>query len=140
MWKPTHKQLAQLSTRYMMTITYLEEMLEEQCFVCAICREDNKKLVFDHCHETGKARGWLCHRCNLLLGHVENNILLFDAVVLYLIKHGFLTKKLSSYAKHQTRRRTRRTRRTRLLYELTQLSAGELVKLAARYNVFPPHS
>ena len=30
-------------------------------------------LNMDHDHETGKGRGWLCHHCNLALGHVKDS-------------------------------------------------------------------
>lgn len=43
---------------------------------CAICQTNNpqgrgKKLCVDHCHETGKIRGALCHACNSGLGFFE---------------------------------------------------------------------
>lgn len=37
---------------------------------CPICAEE-KNLVPDHDHVTGKMRGWICARCNLLLGVYE---------------------------------------------------------------------
>lgn len=42
--------------------------------ICDIC-EGNHHLgiVFDHCHNTGKFRGWLCDRCNKTLGIVKDS-------------------------------------------------------------------
>jgi hypothetical protein len=31
-----------------------------------------KKLCLDHCHKTGKIRGWICNTCNMFAGAVEN--------------------------------------------------------------------
>lgn len=38
--------------------------------VCAICGEKNKgkRLAIDHCHQSGKIRGFLCTGCNVALG------------------------------------------------------------------------
>lgn len=34
--------------------------------VCELCGNPGSKLgiMFDHCHQTGQFRGWLCHGCN----------------------------------------------------------------------------
>ena len=41
----------------------------EQCDVCGEIRT----ICFDHDHITEKFRGWICHRCNLVLGHVKDS-------------------------------------------------------------------
>jgi hypothetical protein len=33
--------------------------------MCAMCGRDGDRLVLDHCHETGLARGFLCSACNI---------------------------------------------------------------------------
>lgn len=46
-----------------------------QGFRCAICLKHTvpgKPLCVDHCHTTGRVRDLLCHRCNLILGIIEN--------------------------------------------------------------------
>lgn len=40
---------------------------------CQICLERPATDV-DHCHKTGKVRGFLCRRCNVWLGVHENTI------------------------------------------------------------------
>lgn len=42
--------------------------------VCEVCGLPSvRTLHFDHCHKTGKFRGWLCSGCNAALGHVKDN-------------------------------------------------------------------
>jgi hypothetical protein len=50
-------------------------MAAAQGGVCAICKRlppPGKPLSIDHDHATGKVRGLLCTRCNLMLGKVES--------------------------------------------------------------------
>lgn len=39
---------------------------------CEICGSGNK-ICFDHCHKTGKFRGWICVNCNVALGQVKDS-------------------------------------------------------------------
>src|SRR2546428_4600935 len=39
---------------------------------CEICYNSGK-IVFDHCHDTGEFRGWLCNECNVALGCVKDD-------------------------------------------------------------------
>lgn len=60
--------------RYGITVAQYNQMLENQFGVCGICMSepaDNKKLVVDHNHHTGKVRGLLCDPCNLMVGFYE---------------------------------------------------------------------
>jgi len=55
---------------------------------CDICKAKNARrkdiIAFDHCHKTGKFRGWLCDRCNLVLGAAEDNPKLLREMAKYL--------------------------------------------------------
>lgn len=41
---------------------------------CDNCGKNDQKLIFDHCHETNKFRGWLCYQCNTAIGNLGDNI------------------------------------------------------------------
>jgi hypothetical protein len=43
--------------------------------------------VVDHCHTSGKTRGILCGKCNLMLGKAEDNIGYLKSAIKYLEKH-----------------------------------------------------
>jgi hypothetical protein len=43
-------------------------MLNEQDSSCRICGRLLQAYHIDYCHFTGKVRGLLCHRCNILIG------------------------------------------------------------------------
>lgn len=64
--------------KYNMTIEQYESLLDSQNRSCAICgkKEETKNklsMPLDHCHETGKVRGLLCHPCNLGIGSLRHN-------------------------------------------------------------------
>lgn len=61
------------------------EMLSEQGNACAICRTTpDRDLDIDHCHATGKVRGLLCSRCNMLLGMADDDAEILSRAVQYL--------------------------------------------------------
>lgn len=57
--------------------------------LCAICKTplvglDPRKTHADHCHVTGRARGILCHSCNIGLGMFSDNPTRLQAAIDYL--------------------------------------------------------
>ena len=56
---------------------------------CHRCGRTDKKLVFDHCHETLAHRGWLCDNCNRAMGMLGDNIKGMELAIKYL-KEGNL--------------------------------------------------
>jgi len=54
---------------------------------CELCR-CKARTVFDHCHSSGKFRGWLCDRCNRTLGSVKDDVSILLLMVEYLTRGG----------------------------------------------------
>lgn len=56
--------------------------------LCEVCGEQEqrrgRKLCFDHDHQCGHFRGWLCSRCNLALGNARDNPEILRALAAYL--------------------------------------------------------
>ena len=59
--------------RYHITLDQRDRILEKQGFKCKICK---KSMLYgydtDHDHNTGLVRGLLCHKCNDIVGRIEN--------------------------------------------------------------------
>ena len=51
---------------------------------CDNCGRVDKKLVFDHDHETLDHRGWLCDNCNRSIGMLGDTIESLERAILYL--------------------------------------------------------
>ena len=51
-----------------MTVAQVDAMHAAQGGSCAVCRKPISKFHIDHNHNTGKVRGLLCHRCNVMIG------------------------------------------------------------------------
>lgn len=57
------------------TVKDLIDAFTGACHICGIAEAKiDRSLCADHCHETGKFRGWLCHRCNTGLGFLNGNL------------------------------------------------------------------
>ena len=55
----------------------------EVCEVCG-CRNGSGGVHLDHNHETGEFRGWLCMKCNMALGLLNDSLDLLRALTDYL--------------------------------------------------------
>lgn len=77
---------------YGTTLMEVKNLYKDQDGICAICktygfkmREDHTTgMNLDHCHETGKVRGLLCHNCNRGLGLFKDNIEYLLSAISYL--------------------------------------------------------
>lgn len=56
--------------------------------LCEICEEFHQRIVWDHCHNHGHFRGWICDRCNKVLGLVYESSALLGKLRRYL-EDGF---------------------------------------------------
>lgn len=52
--------------------------------ICEACGGNDGGIVFDHCHERGHPRGWLCDRCNIALGCLRDDISRLRKLIAYL--------------------------------------------------------
>lgn len=69
--------------RYGITYEDFIKMCDEQEAKCLICFRE-VKLHLDHCHDTGKIRGALCHQCNNGLGCFRDDPELLKKALEYL--------------------------------------------------------
>jgi Recombination endonuclease VII len=53
---------------------YATRPCPDECEVCGAPGQkgDRRPLDFDHCHESGNFRGWLCHNCNMVIGYAKD--------------------------------------------------------------------
>ncbi len=76
--------------KYGLTNEEYDELLEAQQGRCGICGTDktghskNKYFCVDHDHKTSKVRGLLCYKCNIALGHFQDNPSILLRAVEYL--------------------------------------------------------
>ena len=81
--------------RYGLSADEYDEMVSEQGGLCKICRRPpesrngiERKLAVDHSHKSGRNRALLCSRCNLVLGHCQDQPELLRRLMEYLLSHG----------------------------------------------------
>lgn len=95
---PDIKWTKDLAKKFGLTPDDYVTMLEAQDGGCAICgdfkpggrpRSDGTvRLAVDHCHTTGKVRGLLCRRCNVVIGKVADDTSLLGKAMSYLDHHS----------------------------------------------------
>lgn len=94
-WRENNKERSVESSRkvrykkmYGLSIEDYDKMVDEQGGCCKICKTHSldlkERLHVDHNHITGKIRGLLCRKCNLLLGHSEDDPEILLNAALYL--------------------------------------------------------
>lgn len=73
---------------YGISLEEYEKLLRVQKGKCNICGAHEsfevKKLAVDHDHGSGKVRGLLCQRCNLMLGKFDENLSWLSQAAKYL--------------------------------------------------------
>lgn len=78
-----------LKKKYSISLEQYNLLLQEQEGCCGICGTNDPKgkfntFVVDHNHKTGKVRGLLCNRCNLVLGLLKDDIDVIGNILEYL--------------------------------------------------------
>lgn len=71
-------------TAYGLPLGGYQRLFETQRGMCAICGREGVKFDVDHCHSTNKIRGLLCRKCNLVLGLVNDDLVLLEKAITYL--------------------------------------------------------
>lgn len=79
---------------YGITLDDYNAQLRRQAHRCAVCRRPEtarskrtgelRRLSVDHDHVTGRLRGLLCHRCNILVWAMEDNHTTLHAIEAYI--------------------------------------------------------
>lgn len=89
-----HQRRTTLKCDYGMTLEEYDSMVLKQQGRCQTCGKvpvgdkARGRLHVDHCHKTGKIRGLLCFRCNLAIGHMQDDPALAVSIAEYLKEHS----------------------------------------------------
>jgi hypothetical protein len=84
---PTRKRRYRVKEKFGLEWTDYQRMVVEQDGICACCGDNDKPLVVDHCHESGRVRALLCNWCNSALGHAKEDIERLKHMIRYLEVH-----------------------------------------------------
>lgn len=82
-----YQRAKHLETKYGLSVEEFEAMRSRQNGRCLICGTASEDLVVDHDHETGKVRGLVDGRCNLMIGQALDNPDVLRAAAEYLEKN-----------------------------------------------------
>lgn len=76
-----------LRNRFGLSEEQFDALLSAYGRACNICGGEetrDRRLCLDHDHDTGRIRGFLCCRCNLMLGRFRDDPSLFERAAKYL--------------------------------------------------------
>lgn len=81
--------------KYGLTIDEYNQKAQTQNNCCAICKKSEtakqngviQRLAVDHCHRTGKVRDLLCGKCNVAIGHLQDEPKLLEYAAEYIRRH-----------------------------------------------------
>lgn len=84
--KKTRKSIQKRSWKRMgFDVITMETLFNSHNNKCDCCGYETKTLVTDHCHSTGKFRGFLCSQCNSGLGLFKDNPIRLQSAIKYLL-------------------------------------------------------
>lgn len=87
-WFKEQRYNAHIKRTLGITIDEYNNLFIEQGGRCAICgihqSKRKRRFAADHCHNSKKVRGLLCHYCNRGLGQFEDNVQILRNAVKYL--------------------------------------------------------
>lgn len=69
---PEVKRNTRILKSYGITLDQYNAMFRKQNRKCKLCGR-KVRLVLDHCHDTGRLRGFICQRCNLGIAALGDN-------------------------------------------------------------------
>ena len=69
-------------------VSKIRKTAPEKPDACQCCGKVLERLVLDHCYEKETFRGWICHHCNLSIGHLGDNIAGLELAIEYLKRKG----------------------------------------------------
>jgi hypothetical protein len=84
---PGHHRRLHLKKRFGLSEEQFNALWKLSDGACHICREPEsraRRLSLDHDHTTGALRGFLCNRCNMVLGQINDSVATLEAAIRYL--------------------------------------------------------
>lgn len=91
-WKNRDRVLAGMWAKNLKALYGLTEeqyaALGGKCHICGLEKNAHGyRLHVDHCHDTGKVRGLLCHGCNTGIGGLRHDVATMRKAIEYLERH-----------------------------------------------------
>lgn len=83
----TKGMFEQMKLDYYLGMKQIEQIIGEKPEKCPVCkRKGDRRISVDHDHKTGRIRGWLCDKCNIALGYLQEDPEAILALRDYIIK------------------------------------------------------